>query len=246
MSKFIRLVNHSLKDIFISNVEDFSNSSHQFEDCPPNPFTDCDFEAILGCLSEELTNCLVSFKALDHREHIVLQGYQGCACNLSSEVAALTFAKAKQTLALFEDYFQRPSPGIDLVGFKESKPQVSTKQSAPWATLASAYKEESDRSVCEDDICTHVPALEFSGIFLFAPLFKCLYDGRSIKILPLKMVFSPAVIANLNHSKIVALDMTSTDILDYLGTSKPAVGQHITEFDFMEDRTFYHFNGKMC
>ena len=55
---------------------------------------------------------------------------------------SLSLVKPQQSLALLEDDFLRPASGVDSICFKESQAKVCGKQSAPWASLASADEEQ--------------------------------------------------------------------------------------------------------
>ena len=71
-----------------------------------------------------------------------LESHEGRACYLCCEVGRLAFVKPQQSLALLEDDFLRPASGVDSICFKESQAKVCGKQSAPWASLASADEEQ--------------------------------------------------------------------------------------------------------
>lgn len=245
MSKLVRFVNHSLKDFFVSNAEDSCDSSNQFQDSSPYPFADGNLMAVLVCQSEEFADSLVCHEPLYNREYVVLQCNKRCTGNLGGKVVGLAFAKPKQSLALLEYDFQGPSSGIDLIGLEEAKFKVSAKQSAPRVTLASAYKEESYASISKDDVCTHIPALELTGILLLAPLVKQLDDCWSRKILLLEMVPGLACFSYLDHSDIVTFDVAASDKLYYLGACKPAVCQYVTELDLVSYHTSDHLYGKV-
>lgn len=91
MRKLIGFVNHSLKDFFISNLEDPSYSSNLSKNCTPYSFTDSNFKAVLVGQPEKFSDFLINLKAFDDLGDIVPQSNQGSDFNLGSKIVRLAF-----------------------------------------------------------------------------------------------------------------------------------------------------------
>ena len=245
MSKFIRLVNQGIQDFFISDGEDLGNGCDQFKNGLPYSLAYGQFETVLPRPSEEFTDSLVVHESLHGREDVVLERHEGRTCNLCREVGRLAFPQSEQSLAFLEDDLLGPAPGVNPVCLEESQREVSREQPAPWAALAAANAEEPDMRVCKDDVGTHVPALELAAVLLLASLVLLLDNGRSREILVLETVLGLALLADLYHSDVVALDVTGADELDNLATCEPAVSQHIAEAYLMLDSPADHLYGEV-
>ena len=245
MSKLIRFVNQCLHDFFIAGGEDLGDGCNQFENRLPDSFADGQLMAVLIHLSEEFSNSLVVHESLHGREDVVLERHEGRTCYLSCEVGRLAFAKSEQSLALLEDDLLGPASGVNPVCLEESQRKVSREQSAPWTTLAATNEEKPDMRVCKDDIGTHVPASELATVLLLTPLVQSLDDGRGCKVLALKAVLGLALLTDLYHSDVVALDMAGADKPDYLGACEPAVSQYIAEAYLMLDSPADHLYGEV-
>ena len=144
MCKLIRFINQGIKHFFIIDGEYLGDCCHEFKNCLPDSFTDCQFVAVLSYLSEEFTDSLVVHKTLHGREDVVLECHEGRACYLRCEVGRLAFAKPQQSLTLLEDNLLRPASGVNPVCLEEAKRKVCRKQSAPWTSLAPADEEQAD------------------------------------------------------------------------------------------------------
>ena len=245
MSKLFRFINQRIHDFFIIDGEYFGDGCNQFENRLPDSLADCQLMAVLIDLFEEFANSFVVHESLHGREDVILERHEGRICNLCSEVSRLAFPQSEQSFALLEDDLLGPAPGINPVCLEESQREVSREQSAPRTTLAATNEEEPDMRVCEDDIGTHVPASELTTVLLLTPLVQFLDDGRSRKVLALKVVLGLALLTDLYHSDVVALDMTGADELDNLGTCEPAVSQHIAEAYPMLDSPADHLYGEV-
>ena len=103
MGKFIRFINQGIKHFFIVDGEHFGDGCHEFKNCLPDSFTDCQFVTVLSHLSEEFTDSLVVHETLHGREDVVLECHEGRACNLRGKVGRLTLAKPQQSLTLLEE-----------------------------------------------------------------------------------------------------------------------------------------------
>ena len=245
MGKLIRFINQGIKHFFIIDGEYFGDGCYEFKNRLPDPFSDCQFVAVLSHLSEEFAYSLVVHETLHGREYIVLECHEGRACYLRCKVGRLAFSKPQQSLTLLEDDLLRPASGVNLICFKESQVKVSRKQSAPWASLAATDEEQADLGVCKDDIGTDVPALELAAVLLLAPFVQLLDNSRSSEILALETVFGLTFFTDLYHSDIVTFDMAGTDETYYLSACKPTVCQHITETDFVLDGPANHLDGEI-
>ena len=245
MSKLVRFINQGIHDFFITGGEDFGDGCHQFENRLPDSFTDGQLMAVLIDLSEKFANSLVVHESLYGRENVVLERHEGRTCNLSSEVGRLAFPKSEQTLAFLENDLLRPASGVNPVCLEESQRKVSCEQSAPWPPLAATNEEEPDMRVRKDDVGAHVPASELAAVLLLSPLVQFPDDGRNRKVLALKSVLCLALLTDLYHSDVVALDMTGAYELDDLGTREPAVSQYIAEAYLMLDSPANHLYGEV-
>ena len=155
------------------------------------------------------------------------------------------FPSPSSPFALLEDNLLRPTSGVNPVCLEETYRKVCRKQSAPWAPLAATDEEQADMSVCEDNISTDVPALEFAAVLLLAPLVQLPDNGRGSEILMLGTVLGLTFFTDPDHSDIVTLDMTRADETYNLGTCKPAVCQHITEAHFLLNGPANHLDGEI-
>ncbi len=245
MSKFVRFINQRIHDFFISNGEYFGDGGNQFENRLPDSFADCQLMAVLIGLSEEFANSFVVHESLHGREDVILECHEGRTCNLCGEVGRLAFPQSEQAFAFLKDDLLGPASGVNPVCFEESQREVGREQSAPWPALAATDEEKPDMRVCKDDIGTHVPASELTTILLLTPLVQFLDDGRSCKVLAFKAVPGLALLTDLYHPDIVALDMTGADELDNPGTCEPAVSQHISEAYLMLDSPADHLYGEV-
>jgi len=245
MSKLVRFINQGIHDFFIAGGEDFGDGSYQFENRLPDSLADGQFMAVLIHLSEEFSDSLVVHESLHGREDVVLECHEGRTCYLSCEVGRLAFAKSEQPLAFLEDDLLGPAPGVNPVCLEESQREVGCEQSAPWPTLAATDEEEPDMRVGKDDISTHIPASELAAVLLLSPFIQLPDDGRSRKFLALKAVLCLTLLTDLDHSDIVAFDMTGADELDNPGTGEPAVSQHVAEAYLMLDSPADHLYGEV-
>ena len=245
MCKLIRFINQGIKHFFIVDGEHLGDGCHEFKNSLPDSFADSQFMAVLIHLSEEFADSLVVHETLHDRKDVILECDEGRACNLCGKVGRLAFPQPEQSLALLEDDLLRPASGVNPVCLEETKRKVCRKQSALWTSLAATDEEQTDMSVCEDNISTDVPALELAAVLLLAPLVQLLDNGRSSEILALETVLGLAFLTDLYHSDIVTLDMARTDEADNLGTCKPAVGQHITEAHLLFDGPANHLDGEV-
>ena len=245
MGKLIRFIYQGIKHFFIVDGEYLGDGCNEFKNRLPDSFTDSQLMAVLSHLSEEFAYGLVVHETFHGRENVVLECHEGRACNLRSKVGRLALAKAEQSLTLLEDDLLRPASGVNPVCLEETKRKVCRKQSAPWASLAATDEEQADMSVCEDNISTDIPALEFAAVFLLAPLVQLLDNGRGGKVLALETVFGLTFLTDLYHSDIVALDMAGTDETHYLGACKPTVCQHIAETNLVLDSPANHLDGEV-
>lgn len=242
MSKLIRFINQGIKHFFILDGENLCDGRHEFKNCHPDLFADSQFMAVTRHLSEEFSDSLVIHETLHGREYIVLKSYEGGACYLCCKVGRLALIKPQQSFTLLEDDLLRPAFGTDFIHFKESQPQVCSKQSVPRTSLAPAYEERAYMDVGKYYICTDVPASELTAVFLLALFGLLPDDSRCREVLTLKAVFGFSLLSYLYHSDIVALDMAGADEAHYLGTGEPAVCQHIAEVNFLRDSSADHLH----
>ena len=121
MGKLIRFVNQGIKHFFIVDGEDLGDGCHEFKNCLPDSFTDCQFVAVLSHLSEEFTDSLVVHETLHGREDVVLECHEGRACYLRCKVGRLAFSKPQQSFTFLEDDLLRPAPGVILYASKNPK-----------------------------------------------------------------------------------------------------------------------------
>ena len=245
MSKLIRFINQSIKHFFIIDGENLGDGCNEFKNRLPDSFTNGQFVAILGYLSEEFADSLVVHESLHGREDVVLECHEGRASYLRSKVCRLALAKTEQSLALLEDDLLRPASGINPVCLEETERKVCREQSAPWASLAATDEEQADMSVCEDNVSTDVPTLEFATILLLAPFVQLLDNGGSGNVLALETVLGLTFLPDLYHADVVALDMAGVDEAHDFGTCEPTVRQHITEVNLLLDGSANHLDGEV-
>ena len=114
MSYFIRLIDYSIVDFFVQQAKGFRYCRDQFLEHAPYLLCDGKLHSFFADFPEEATYSLVVAEPSSHRKDVILYAAQCCSGNLGSEACALAFAEAKIGLAILEDDFKGPAPGVNL------------------------------------------------------------------------------------------------------------------------------------
>ena len=125
MLKFIRTVDKSLEDFLVLDLKTLSNLADNVYNHSLDTFRYGKFRRVSSHFKEEPAYSLIGRKPSCCGKHVVLHGSDCGTCNQGSKVAPLILAKSKIAFAIFEHDFQRPTHGIDAVGFLEFKFRVS-------------------------------------------------------------------------------------------------------------------------
>lgn len=135
MCKLIRLIDDSIVDFLVRDVEDVGQCNDHLQNSAPYSFHYCEFHCSRACFSEQGSYGLVCVEPLYYGQQVVLYGGKRSASNLGCKIPCLAFAKSEKALAVLEDDFQRPSLGINPVGLEEVKRQVCRDKSVPGSLL---------------------------------------------------------------------------------------------------------------
>ena len=135
MLKFIRTVDKSLEDFLVLDLKPLSNLADNVYNHSLDTFRYGKFRRVSSHFKEEPAYSLIGRKPSCCGKYVVLHGSDCGTCNQGSKVAHLILAKSKIAFAIFEHDFQRPTHGIDAVGFLEFKFRVSCNQCVPFRLL---------------------------------------------------------------------------------------------------------------
>ncbi len=240
MSQLIRLVNHCIKDLFILNGEDLGNDCDQLKDDSPNTICDGELHSFPLYFLKDASNGFITGKPFCKGKYVILQRRYGCSGNLSSKILRLTFSQSQQAFGLFEQNFQRPTHGINLIGCKEIQRLIGCYQSIPGSLFVSLYKEEPEICISEDHICRYVIAAEPAAIPSLLSTFKQFDKCRSCHLLIFKAVFGSTFLPDFYHTQVMTSDMSGADKTNDLRAGEPTVGQYIIKTDTFSDGTGYH------
>lgn len=244
MGKLFRLIDYSVVDFLICDVEDAGHGNDHLHNCAPNSFHYCQFHCSGAGFSEQGSYSFICIKPPYDGQKVVLYSGKRSACNLGCKIPRLTLAESQQALAVLEHDFQRPSLGINPVGFEELQLKVCGDQSVPCALPAASYEEKADLGVRKDDISHGVVAFELAAVPDLLPSLKKFDKCGGSKVIAFKTVFGASLLANLNHTEVVTADMPACGEPYYISAGKPAVSQNVAETHTFPYGAPYHVNGK--
>ena len=164
MREFVRPVHEHIKDLFILDIEAFCDFADNLKYHIPDSLSESKFHATLGSIHKESSNGFVVGEALGSGEDVVLHGRDGSHCNLRGEVPHLVLAQPEVSLTLLKDNFQRPTPGVNPVGFEEVKLPVCGNESVPLAPLVTLGEEQTYIAACKGHVDSDVPASQTAAI----------------------------------------------------------------------------------
>lgn len=240
MTEFVRPVHEHIKDMFILDIEAFCDFADNLKYHIPDSLSESKFHATLGSIHKESSNGFVVGEALGSGEDVVLHGRDGSHCNLRGEVPHLVLAQSESSLTLLKDDFQRPAPGVDSVGFEEVELPVCGNESVPLPSFVALGEEQTYVAACKGHVGGDVVASQTAAIL--ATLLRMVEEGDELVggvLLTFICILRPA---HLDHTKIMAPDVSGSDEQNDFCTSKPTVGQHIVETDLTLDNAAYHLN----
>ena len=240
MLKFIRTVDKSLEDFFILDLKTLGNLIDNVDDHSPDAFRYGKFNRVSCHFAKESAYSLIGREPSCRGQYVVLHGGDCGACNLRGEVTDLILSEAEIPFTVLEYDFQRPTHGVDAVGFLEFKFRVSCNQRVPVRLLVPFGKEQAYLTTCELNIHGDVVATKTTAVL--APLLGMVKksDKRlSGIVLAIVVVLC---LAHLYHAKVVTLDMAGGNELDDLGTCEPAICKDVVKVYLSGNKTLYHFN----
>lgn len=239
MSQIIRFVNDCIEDLFLFNGEDFGHDFHHFKDNAPYPLRYGEFHTSVLNFPEDSANGLITGEPFGQGKQIVLQGRnRGCG-NLRSEVPGLALAHTQQSLGFLEEDLKGPAHGINPIGFQELQGEVGRHYSIP-GLLFSLHKIETDICVREANVSGNILTTNLAAPFGFAPGFKQIDKCPGGELLPLKTVPGNSLLPDLDHTQVMALDVSGTYEANHLGASEPAVGKQVVKADVLSNGSLYH------
>ncbi len=240
MREFVRPIHEHIKDLFILDIEALCDFADDFKYHIPYSLSESTFHATFGSIHKESSNGFVVGETLSCGEYVVLHGCDGGHCNLRGEVPHLVLAQSEVPLTLLKDDFQGPTFGVNPVGFEEVELPVCGNESVPLAPLVTLAEEQTDVAACKGHVDSDVVASQTTAIL--APFLGLVKDGHELVGGVLVTFICVLRLAHLDHSKIVASDVTRSDKQDVFCTGEPAVGQHVVEMDLALDNATYHLN----
>lgn len=238
LSHFVRLINECFDNFFVANFEDVIYYLCHIQDKLPYLFGNRELHCFRLYLVKEAAKAFIGVEASNRGKEIVLDCANRGVRNLSGEIPGLAVSQAEALLALFVEYFDTPSHGVDLVCPKELQTAVCGYQAVPVSVLGFAHKEEPYRHAIKTAVYGNVETFEFSAELGLLGAGMLSHDVFRREIL-----FSDTVlcIAHLYHSEIMAFYMLGQDVLDYSRTCEPAVSQHIIKLKLVTYRPVDHF-----
>lgn len=245
MSHFFILIDNSIVDFFVQKSKDPCYGGDQFLKDSPYLLGDRELERFFGYFPEESSDCLIATESFCNGKNIVLNAAQSGSRCLGGKAGTLALPKTKICLAVLEHDFQCPSAGVNLPRLEEIKGCVSSEKAVPFAVPGAPYKEYPDRNSAEYSIILNVVALELAAVFLQVEFLSEFHECQSGEIAMLRVIFSPAVLADLYHAEPVAFNVTAMDEPHDFLVGEPAVGQHIAESYPLAYGPLYHFLGKL-
>ena len=238
MLKFIRTVDKSLEDFLVLDLKTLSDLADNVYDHSPDAFCYGKFCGVSSHFTEESAYSLIGRESSCRGKYVVLHGSDCGTCNLGSKVAHLILAKPKIAFAILEHDLQRPTHGIDAVGFLEFKFRVSCNQCVPFRLLVPFGKEQAYLTTCELNIHGDVVAAKITAkLASLLGMVKKSNESLGGIVLAVVMVLR---LAHLDHTKVVALDMAGGNESDNLSAGEPAVCEDVIKVYFSGDETLYH------
>ena len=240
MTEFVRPIQERIEDLLILDIEALCDFADNLQYHIPDSLSESKLHATHGSILKESANGLVVGEASCRREQIVLHARNGSHGNLRGEVAHLVLSQTEISLTLLKDDFQRPAFGINPVGFEEVHLAVGGDEPVPLSPLAALAEKQADIAAGKDHVHSDVPASQTTAVL--ASLFGVVEKSDELVGSVLLTFIYVLRLAHLDHTKIVASDVSGSDEQDDFCTGKPTVGQHIVEMDLTLDDAAYHLN----
>ena len=96
MGKLFRLIDYSVVDFLICDVEDAGHGNDHLHNCAPNSFHYCQFHCSGAGFSEQGSYSFICIKPLYDGQKVVLYSGKRSACNLGCKIPRLTLAESQQ------------------------------------------------------------------------------------------------------------------------------------------------------
>jgi len=197
-------------------------------------------ESVIGDFGEQSSEGFIRLKTLYRTQYVVLHHGEREAGNLCREMHRLAFAQIEQGLAIAIGYFRGPSYRVSPVCFQEAEGQIRCEKSVPLAISSSLAEEQADSGAGELRVYSAVCALERLVPLAEPQLLKLADNLLGIHVAIFSTVFR---LAELNHSKEIALDVAAGDEADEVGIREPAVAQEVIKADAVLDGVLNHLDG---
>ena len=120
MSQLFGFVDNDLIDFFIKESEELRDFSYDFLKITPDLLCHSELHRFFGDFPEEAPDCFIITEPSGYRKDVVTYGADSGIGNLASKVGALAFAKTQILLAVFYDYLQAPSSGVEFPCLEKS------------------------------------------------------------------------------------------------------------------------------
>ena len=240
MTEFVRPIQERIEDLLILDIEALCDFADNLQYHIPDSLSESKLHATHGSILKESANGLVVGEASCRREQIVLHARNGSHGNLRGEVAHLVLSQTEISLTLLKDDFQRPAFGINPVGFEEVHLAVGGDEPVPLSPLAALAEKQADIAAGKDHVHSDVPASQTTAVL--ASLFGVVEKSDELVGSVLLTFIYVLRLAHLDHTKIVASDVTGSDEQDDLCAGKPTVGQHVVKVNLTLDNATYHLN----
>lgn len=231
MREFVRIFDDCFNSLVIADFKCLCNHGGYLAYDIPDSLTNGQFHSILTNIFEKSANGLVVGETSGCGKYVVLQEHYGRVGNLCGEVSGLAFPKSEILLTILENNFDRPTHGVNLIGFVEPKVCIGGKHSTPWGALAAAHVKQTYGHIINESInnniiaavsTTVLHALDLGGKFgddcLGRNLFAILLKGKP-----------HAFLSHLYHAEIVAFDASGLDEAENIFASEPTVSEQIIE-----------------
>ena len=240
MREFVRPVHKHIKDLFILDIEALCDFADDLKYHIPDSLSESKFHATLGSIHKESSNGFVVGETLSRGENVVLHGCDSSHCNLRGEVPHLVLAQSEASLTLLKDDFQGPTPGVNPIGLEEVELPVCGNESVPLAPRVTLGEEQTHIAACKGHVDSDVVASQTSAVT--ASFLGFVKEGHELVGGVLLTSICVLRLAHLDHTKIVASDVSGSDEQDDFCTGEPTVGQHIVEMNLALDDATYHLN----
>lgn len=248
MREFVRIFDDCFNGLVIADFECLGNHGGNLTYYIPDSLTNGQFHRILTHIFEQSAYGLVVGEPSGGGKYVVLQEHYGRVGNLRGEVSGLAFPKSEILLTVFENHLDRPTYGVDLIGFVETKVCVGGEHSAPRCTFAAPDVEQPHGHIIDESIDNNIIAAVFTTVPHALGLGGKFGDdclGRNLfPIFPKGK--AQAFLSHLYHAEIVASDASGLDEEENVFAGEPTVSEQIIETVSIPYRSSDHLFEKIA